>query len=93
MNPGPAVRRRVTVRGRVQGVGFRYALASRAEAAGVTGWARNRADGTVEAVLEGPLDAVERMLAFCRSGPRGALVEGVDVADEEPERLVGFRVG
>ena len=87
------IRRRVVVRGRVQGVGFRYSTWRQAERRGVAGWARNRPDGTVEAVFEGEPDAVERLIELCREGPRGAVVERVEVADEEPEGLTGFRVG
>ena len=53
---------------------------------------RNRADGAVEAVLEGERDAVERLVEFCREGPRGARVDWVDVAAEEPEGLTGFEI-
>jgi acylphosphatase len=86
------VRRRVTVHGWVQGVGFRFAIARVAQARGVAGWVRNRADGTVEAVFEGEPDAIESVLHICREGPRGAEVSRVDVADEEPEGLLGFDV-
>jgi acylphosphatase len=84
------VRRRVVVHGRVQGVGFRYSLARAAETRGVAGWARNRADGTVEAVLEGEPEAVESLVRFCREGPRGAYVERIEVFEEEPEGLARF---
>ena len=84
------IRRRLIVHGRVQGVGFRWAIARAAESRGVSGWAANRADGTVEAVLEGEPDAVESVVRLSREGPRGAQVERVDVAKEEPEALRGF---
>ena len=84
------VRRRVIVHGQVQGVGFRFALARRADAHGVGGWARNNADGTLEAVFEGDLEAVESLVRFCEEGPRGAVVDRVEVVDEEPEGLSGF---
>jgi acylphosphatase len=58
----------------------------------VSGWVANRWDGTVEAVFEGEPDAVERLVAFCREGPRGAQVESVEVSDEHPEGLSGFTV-
>lgn len=87
------VRRRVTVHGYVQGVGFRYALERRADPLGVAGWARNNADGTLEAVFEGEPDAVDSLVRFCHEGPRGAVVDSVDVREEEPERLTGFGVG
>jgi len=86
------VRQRVIVNGRVQGVGFRYALSRAAKSRGAAGWARNRADGSVEAVFEGAPDAVESLVRLCREGPRGAVVERVEVVDEEPEDLSGFAV-
>ena len=78
--------------GRVQGVGFRLAVARAAAAHAVAGWVRNRADGTVEAVFEGEPDAVASVVRFCRDGPRGADVTRVEVGDEAPEGLAGFGV-
>jgi acylphosphatase len=89
---GMAVRRRIVVRGRVQGVFFRDTTRRRAEALGVAGSARNRGDGAVEVVAEGEPEAVDQLIAFLREGPRRAEVTGVDVADEEPEGLRGFDV-
>jgi acylphosphatase len=86
------IRRRVVVHGFVQGVFFRDSLRRLAQQHGVSGWAANRWDGTVEAVFEGEPDAVERLVAFCREDPRGAQVESVDVDDEQPEGLSGFNV-
>lgn len=86
------IRRRVIVRGRVQGVFFRDTTRRRAAAAGVSGWVTNRADGAVEAVFEGDADAVERMVRFASEGPRGATVEEVEVSEEEPEGLSGFEI-
>jgi acylphosphatase len=86
------IRRRVAVQGRVQGVFFRESTRRRALSADVAGWIRNRPDGAVEAVFEGEPEAVERLIAFVREGPRGARVDWVDVASEEPERLEGFKV-
>jgi len=86
------VRRRVIVHGRVQGVFFRDSLRLLAERNGVCGWARNTADGTVEAVFEGDPDAVDRLVSFARTGPPDAQVEAVDVSEEEPEGLGGFSV-
>ena len=85
-------RRRVVVQGHVQGVFFRETLRRRAQSASVTGWVRNRADGAVEAVLQGERPAVERLVEFCREGPRGARVDWVDVVAEEPEDLTGFEI-
>jgi len=87
-----AVRRRIVVRGRVQGVFFRDTTRRRAESLGVAGWATNRADGTVEVVAEGEPDAIERLVDFLREGPRRADVDDVDVSEEEPEGLGGFDV-
>ena len=86
------VRRRLVIHGRVQGVFFRDTLRRLAEDAGVAGWARNTWEGTVEAVLEGEDEAVERLIAFAHDGPEGAAVERVDVAEEEPEGLRGFAI-
>jgi acylphosphatase len=85
-------RRRVVVQGHVQGVFFREATRRRALAAGVAGWVRNAPDGSVEAVFEGERDAVDRLVAFAQSGPRGARVDWVDVVSEEPEGLESFVV-
>ena len=87
------IRRRVVIHGHVQGVFFRDSTRRLAEREGVAGWVRNRPDGAVEAVFEGDAEAVERLLGFMREGPRGAQVERVDVAEEEPEGLRGFSVG
>ncbi len=76
----------------MQGVFFRDATRQMARTRGVAGWVRNRADGTVEAVFEGEPDAVERLVAFCGKGPRGAAVDRVEIFDEEPEGLHGFAV-
>lgn len=91
MSPGP-VRRRVVVRGMVQGVFFRDTTRREAAARGVTGWVANRPDGAVEAVLEGEPGAVEDVVEACRHGPRGAEVREVEVTEEDPEGLSGFEV-
>jgi len=86
------VRRRVRVTGRVQGVWFRESCREVADRLGVAGSACNRADGTVEVVAEGPPQEVEALVAWCRTGPPAAEVTGVEVVEEEPEGLAGFRV-
>lgn len=86
------IRRRVVVHGFVQGVFFRDTLRRRALDASVAGWARNTREGTVEAVFEGDPAAVERLVAFCHEGPRGARVDEVQVTDERAEGLSGFAV-
>jgi acylphosphatase len=83
----------VIVRGRVQGVGFRYATASRASSLGLGGWVRNMPDGTVEAVFEGPPERVRSMVEWCREGPRGAYVEAVETRIEPPAGESRFAVG
>ena len=86
------VRKRVRAEGRVQGVFFRDSVRRAAAREGVAGWAANRPDGSVEAVFEGAPESVERLVALCRDGPGHADVSRLDVADEEPEGLQGFRV-
>ena len=86
------VRRRVVAHGRVQGVFFRHSARERANAHSVAGWVRNRDDGAVEAVIEGPREAVERLTRFFETGPRGASVEDVEVDEEQPEGLSGFEI-
>ena len=83
---------RVVVTGRVQGVYFRGSTAAFAKSEDLAGWVRNLPDGRVEAVFEGPRDAVERAIAFCRTGPRWAKVEQVDVREQPHENLRGFHV-
>jgi len=80
------------ITGRVQGVWFRESCREVADRLGVAGSVRNRADGTVEVVVEGPAQEVEALVAWCRTGPPAAEVTGVDVAEQQPEGLVGFRV-
>lgn len=70
---------RLTISGRVQGVGFRYALADEARARKLGGWVRNRRDGTVEALIAGPEIDVEALIAWARRGPPAARVSGVSV--------------
>lgn len=65
------------ISGRVQGVGFRWFARERARAMGLAGWVRNRADGSVEVVADGPDDIVERFVRELRAGPPGASVSGV----------------
>ena len=86
------IRKRVVVHGFVQGVFFRDSVRRHAVSAGVGGWVRNNRDGTVEAVFEGEADSVEHLVALCHQGPRGARVDHVDVAPEEPERITGFAI-
>jgi acylphosphatase len=86
-----AVARRVVVHGHVQGVFFRDSTRREAERRGVAGWAINRPDGNVEVQLEGALEAVDAVIAFCRRGPRGAQVRQVEVREIAPEGRHGFQ--
>jgi len=74
----PSERMEATVRGRVQGVGFRYFAVRRALELGLVGWVANAADGTVHCVAEGSPDALDAFEAALRSGPLGAVIEVVD---------------
>lgn len=86
------LRRRMIVGGRVQGVFFRVECRREARALGLAGWVRNRADGTVEAVFEGPEAQVEAMAAWMRHGPPHAEVDRVEVVEEAPEGLSRFEI-
>jgi acylphosphatase len=83
---------RVLVSGQVQGVFFRQRTARLARSAGCGGWIRNRSDGLVEAVFEGPHEQIDRLIAWCHEGPEHAIVERVEVSEEDPEGLEGFEV-
>jgi acylphosphatase len=85
-------RMRVRAHGRVQGVFFRDSVRREASRRGVAGWARNCADGTAEAVFEGPADAVAAMVEYVRRGPGHAEVSRVDESPEPVEGLSGFDV-
>lgn len=71
--------RHITVRGRVQGVGYRAWTADQARARGLEGWVRNRRDGSVEAVISGDSESLDAMIAACRRGPSMARVADVVV--------------
>ncbi len=86
------VRIRVVVRGMVQGVFFRDTCRRTAAGCGVAGWVRNRRDGTVEAVFEGPDARVRAMVDWCRDGPPMARVERVESHTETPEGLGSFEI-
>ena len=75
--------RRLSIRGRVQGVWFRESMRLEAERLAVTGWVRNRMDGSVEAVVQGDAAAVEAMVRWARRGPQAAEVSAVDVSEAE----------
>jgi len=73
------------IAGRVQGVGYRYAMHARAQAGGISGWVRNRRDGTVEAVVQGSPQAVEKILAWAKLGPPAAQVTEVSALPAQGE--------
>jgi len=75
------VQKRLLVHGRVQGVGYRWAMTQTAQALGVRGWVRNRGDGTVEALCIGDAPAVEALAAWARRGPPQAGVERVEIVE------------
>ena len=78
MNP---IVRHLVITGRVQGVGFRMYMERSARELGINGWVRNRRDGSVEAIVSGAPDAVDKIIAWARRGPRAALVANVRVDD------------
>jgi acylphosphatase len=81
---------RLRISGRVQMVGYRAWAIEAATDLGLCGWVRNRRDGTVEALVSGPADAVEAMIAACRRGPSAACVAAVEVTDAEDDGSPGF---
>jgi acylphosphatase len=83
---------RVRIAGRVQGVSYRYWAERNADELGLSGWVRNRRDGTVEAVFSGALEDVAEMIERCREGPRSAQVASVDVVEEPAAPPPGFQV-
>ncbi len=83
---------RVTIGGQVQGVFFRAGCAERARTLGTVGWVRNTPAGQVEAEFEGEATDVAAMLDWCRHGPAGARVDGLEVVELPPEGETGFRV-
>jgi acylphosphatase len=82
--------RRIVVEGRVQGVGFRWWTVGQAHALGLTGWVRNRRDGTVEILAAGESAAIERLIAACREGPPGAAVRSVQAEPAQDEGVMDF---
>jgi acylphosphatase len=85
------IARRIIIRGRVQGVGFRFAFIDAASEIGVIGWVRNRFDGSVEALVQGEPPATERVIDWCRRGPPGARVTDVEINEVPVDvSLTGF---
>lgn len=83
---------RVRIAGRVQGVGFRYWTEETATGLALTGWVRNRRDGTVEALLSGAPEDVAEMLRRCHRGPRAAQVTSVEILEEGGDAPGGFEM-
>lgn len=88
--PPTPITRLLRIHGRVQGVYYRASMVEQAEQLGATGWVRNRADGSVEALVQGAPDVVDALLQWAQRGPANAQVDRVDVAEAEPEALSGF---
>ena len=82
---------RLIISGRVQGVGFRFWTVREAIGRGLDGWVRNLPDGTVEALVAGPEEAVRNMAEACRHGPRMAQVVAIDESPAELPAESGFR--
>lgn len=83
---------RLAIRGHVQGVGFRYSLYEEARRLGLSGWVRNRRDGSVEAVVQGSAAAVEAMHRWAMRGPPAARVTGVEATPAADEPLEAFEM-
>lgn len=93
MGGGRRVIKHLSVRGRVQGIGYRAWAAGEAERLGLEGWVRNRRDGSVEAVVAGPVETVEVMVEAARRGPWLARVTGFDVGEASTRDLDDRRRG
>lgn len=77
----------LSIKGRVQGVGYRAFVELEAELRGLDGWVRNRRDGSVEAVVQGEQEVVNGLIEACRKGPPSSLVTSIDVREAEQETL------
>ena len=86
----PSACRHLFVRGRVQGVGFRWHTCDTARALGLAGWVQNLPDGRVEVWVEGEPEALERFLAWIRHGPPAARVDALECLEASPSGLAGF---
>jgi len=86
------IAKHLKITGKVQGVGFRDWLVMTASSLGLSGWVRNRLDGSVEALIAGEVEAVEDCIRACRRGPRFAAVDGIDEHIADPPEVQGFTV-
>lgn len=86
------ISRRALIKGRVQGVAFRACCADQARREGVAGYAKNLPDGTVEVLLEGSPEAVQKVISWCRQGPPTARVEHIEINTAIPGNHSGFAV-
>lgn len=88
-----SIAKKLLIAGRVQGVFYRASTKHEAQRLNLSGWVKNLTDGRVEAVVQGPAEDVALLIAWCRIGPAGARVEGVEISDRPVElSLNGFRV-
>lgn len=90
--PSPLTRLYLVVRGRVQGVGYRWFARELAESLGISGWARNREDGTVEAEAEGTREALDEFVARLKDGNPSARVDEIAAAPRAPQGTRGFEI-
>jgi acylphosphatase len=89
----PIEAKRFIVRGRVQGVGFRWFVEREAHMLGIAGWVRNNHDSSVEVLAQGTRDQLTGLHSRLREGPRAARVDAIDVADARPtEGVSSFRI-
>lgn len=79
--------KRLIVHGRVQGVGYRYGMLAVAKHVQISGWVRNRSDGTVEAIVQGTTEAIEKILDWARRGPSGAAVSRVEIHEDTEQQI------
>ncbi|OAB60105.1 hypothetical protein AY600_10945 [Phormidium willei BDU 130791] len=91
-NPQPTTAIRVMISGRVQGVGFRYSTQQQALQLGVSGWVRNRRNGTVEALFEGDPTRVQDAVAWCHQGPAAAQIQTVETYRDNPQQFSDFEI-
>ena len=87
------IAKRLLIQGRVHGVGYRNWMVDKARELGISGWVRNRVDGSVEALISGDVAAVEELSRLCRRGPRLAEVSSITEDLSEPPGETGFYLG